>query len=160
MQHIKILAVGKAGGFYASGIAEYAKRLKGLCSFEAVELQQEAVDEKKASSATIAAALEKEGLRILAAVPKGALLVALCVEGELKTTQQFCHMLEKTANLGVSSTVFAIGSSFGLSCGVKTAATHKISLGKMTMPHQMARLLLTEQIYRAMMLRSGRKYDK
>lgn len=160
MQHISVLAVGKAGGFYAQGIQEYIKRLQPHCRFEVTELPEEVLDEKKASAALIEAALEKEGVRLLAAVPKGALLVALCVEGRLQTSEEFSTMLEKAALEGISAVAFAIGSSQGLAPAVKTAAAHKISLSKMTLPHQLARLVLAEQIYRAMMIRSGSRYHK
>lgn len=159
MQHVKVLAVGKAGGFYADAIREYQKRLGPLCRFEAVELPEEVLDEKKASPAQVAAALEKEGARLLAAVPKGALLVALCVEGKQQTTEAFSAMLEEAALHGTPAVAFAIGSSFGLGPAVK-AAGQKLSLSGMTLPHQLARLVLTEQIYRAMMIRGGSRYHK
>lgn len=160
MQHIKVLAVGKAGGFYADAIREYQKRLGPLCRFEAVELPEEVLDEKKASPAQVAAALEKEGARLLAAVPQGALLVALCVEGRQQTTEAFSAMLEEAALRGTPAVAFAIGSSFGLGTAVKAAAGQKLSLSGMTLPHQLARLVLTEQIYRAMMIRGGSRYHK
>lgn len=160
MQHIKLLAVGKAGAFYADGIQEYTKRLGPLCRFEAVEIAEEVLDEKKASPAQVQAALEKEGARLLAAVPKGALLVALCVEGKQQTSEEFAAMLEDAALHGTPAVAFAIGSSWGLAPAVKAAAGRKLSLGQMTLPHQLARLVLTEQIYRALMIRGGSRYHK
>ena len=160
MQHIKVLAVGKAGGFYADGIREYAKRLNPLCRFEWVEIAEEVLDEKKASPALIEAALHREGQRILAAVPKGALLVALCIEGKQHSSEELSAMLEEAAQRGTPAVAFAIGSSWGLAPEVKQAAGQKLSMSKMTLPHQLARLVLTEQIYRALMIRSGSRYHK
>lgn len=160
MQHITILAVGKAGGFYAEGVAEYQKRLGSLCRFEVLELAEEPLREKNATPAQVEAALQKEGARILAAVPKGAQLVALCVEGRQISSPAFAALLEETAASGAPAVAFAIGSSHGLAPQVKQAAGHRLSLGELTLPHQLARLVLTEQIYRALMIRSGSRYHK
>lgn len=160
MQHITVIAVGKLDGAYAAGVAEYAKRLSRLCKLSIVEIPEETVDEKSASLALIAAALEKEGARILAAVPKGAALVALCVEGKALSTEQFAARLDEAANSGAGHMAFAIGSSHGLAPAVKARAGLKLSLSSMTLPHQLARLVLTEQIYRALMIRAGARYHK
>ena len=160
MQHITVIAVGKASGFYAQSVAEYAKRLQPLCRFTISELPEETIREKKVSAAQIQAALEKEGAQILAAVPKGATLVALCIEGKMLTSEAFCAMLDEGAQSGAPSVAFAIGSSHGLANTVKDVAALRISLSAMTLPHQLARLVLCEQIYRAMSIRAGTKYHK
>lgn len=160
MQHITVIAVGKAGGFYADGIAEYEKRLSRLCRFEQVVLAEERLDEKTAGPAAIAAALAKEGQRILDAVPAGAALVALCVEGKAATTEALAAFLDDAAQSGRAAVAFAIGSSHGLAEEVKKAAVWRLSLSGMTLPHQLARLVLSEQIYRAFSIRAGTKYHK
>lgn len=160
MQHITIIAVGRAAGFYADGVAEYQKRLRPLCRFALVEVAEEPLDEKSASPALVAAALEKEGQRILAAVPKNTSLVALCVEGRQLSSEAFAQKLADMAQSGAPAVAFAIGSSHGLGEGVKRAAALKLSLGEMTLPHQLARLVLAEQVYRAMAIRGGSRYHK
>lgn len=160
MQHITIIAVGKAQSFYAAGVAEYAKRLRPLCHFSLVELAEEPLDEKSASPASIAAALQREGERILAALPKGALSVALCIEGATLSTPAFAALLDNAAQSGQNHVAFVIGSSHGLSPQLKAACTRQLSLSPMTMPHQLARLVLAEQIYRALSIRGGSKYHK
>ena len=160
MQHITVIALGKAAGHAAAGVAEYQKRLAPLCRFSVQELAEERVDEKSAGSALIQAALEKKGRRILAAVPKGARLVALCVEGGQMTSEAFAAYLDAAAQSGAPDVAFVIGSSHGLSEEVKRAAALKLSLSQMTLPHQLARLVLCEQIYRALSIRAGSKYHK
>lgn len=160
MQHIKVIALGRAAGFYADGVAEYQKRMGRHCRFELVELAEEPVDEAHASPALVAAALEKEGGRILAAVPKAARLVALCVEGKQQTSEEFSAFLADAALGGAPAVAFAIGSSHGLAPAVKRQAALRLSLSGLTLPHQLARLVLVEQIYRAMMIRAGSRYHK
>ncbi|MDL2324728.1 23S rRNA (pseudouridine(1915)-N(3))-methyltransferase RlmH [Ruminococcaceae bacterium OttesenSCG-928-A16] len=161
MQRITVIALGKLNSpFYAAGVAEYAKRLAPLCKFEMVELAEESIDEKTAGPAAIQAALEKEAARILAAVPKGARIVALCVEGKPLTSEIFADYLNTAALSGAGDVAFVIGSSHGLSPGIKQKAALRLSISAMTLPHQLARLVLTEQIYRAFMIRTGSKYHK
>lgn len=160
MQHITIIAVGKAVDFCKNGIDEYKKRLSTLCRFDIIELPEEPFNEKTASDTQVNTALQREGKRILAAVPKGAKLCALCVEGKQLTSEGFAQYLEDAAISGEGSIAFAIGASHGLSDEVKNAASLKLSISSMTLPHQLARLVLSEQIYRAFMIRGGRTYHK
>lgn len=161
MQRITVVAIGKLSSqFYAAGVAEYAKRLAPLCKFEMIELPEETLDEKTAGAAAITAALEKEAGRILAAIPKGTRIVALCVEGKPLTSESFADVLQEAALSGIGSMAFVIGSSHGLSETVKQKAMLRLSISAMTLPHQLARLVLTEQIYRAFMIRAGSKYHK
>lgn len=161
MQKITIIALGKLNqSYYAQGVAEYAKRLQAFCNFEIIELPEETIDEKSASPAAIHKALEKEAKQILQAVPKGAVLVPLCIEGKQIDSLQFADMLAQQAVGGNGSVAFIIGSSHGLAEAVKSKAMRKLSLSKLTMPHQLARLVLTEQIYRAFMILANSKYHK
>ncbi len=160
MQSITLLCVGKPGKLYAGPIAELEKRLAPLCRFSAVELAEEPLDEKNASPAGIAAALEKEGARLLEKLPRKALVFALCVEGKPLTSEELADTLSAAAVQGAGDIVFLIGSSHGLAPAVKQAAAHKLSLSGMTLPHGLARLVLTEQVYRALMIRAGTKYHK
>lgn len=160
MQHISVLAVGKAAPIYVKALEEYEKRLGGHCHFCLIEVPPEPLNEKNASPAQIKAALEKEGQRLLLALPKAAALVALCVEGQAKDSAAFAQMLAQKAQSGAASVAFAIGSSHGLCQKVKDRAFLRLSLSCMTMPHQLARLVLYEQIYRAVTIQSGMKYHK
>lgn len=161
MQHIKIIGMGKLSeAFYAAGVQEYMKRLSPCCKIEMEEIPEEVVDEKTASASLIAAALKREAEKLMAAVPKGARIVALCVEGQHFGSEEFAKWLDNAAISGNGSVAFIIGSSHGLAPEVKQQAELKLSLSDMTLPHQLARLMLTEQIYRAFMIRNGSKYHK
>lgn len=161
MQRITVIAVGKLStAFYAAGVAQYTKRLGPLCRFAQTEIAEEAIDEKNAGPAIIQAALAKEGARILAALPKGAHIVALCVEGKPLTSEALAAYLQDAATRGAGDVAFVIGSSHGLCGDIKRKAALCLSLSALTLPHQLARLVLTEQLYRAFMIRAGSKYHK
>lgn len=161
MQKITVICVGKLGQeFLQKGCAEYIKRLGGFCELRIVELQEELIREKSAGEAQIARALEKEGERILAAVPKGAALVALCIEGKQISSEELAGLLRERAGSGHADLAFAIGSSHGLAPSVKQRAQLRLSMSRMTFPHQLARLMLLEQIYRAASINAGTRYHK
>ena len=161
MQNIDLICVGKLNAAYcAAGVAEYQKRLGAFCSFRIVELPEETIHEKNASQAVIDKALEKEAAAILASVRKGAAIVALCVEGKLISSEELAGYIAERALSGAGDIAFVIGSSHGLSPTVKKAAALKFSMGRITLPHQLARLVLTEQIYRAFTIQHGVKYHK
>lgn len=160
MQHLTVIAVGRPGKAYAALLADYERRLGRMCRFAAIELPEEPLDEKNASPAQVAAALAKEGARVLAALPKGAALAALCVEGKGLSTEELAARLDEAAQSGAGHLAFAIGSSHGLSDEVKAAAALRLSLSAMTLPHQLARLVLSEQLYRCLSIRAGTRYHK
>ena len=118
------------------------------------------IADKNASDKQIAKALQKEGETILASVRKGAYLVALCVEGRQVSSEDLAAMIAERAMSGAGYMAFVIGSSHGLDDSVKRAAQARISLGRITLPHQLARLVLTEQLYRACTINAGMKYHK
>ena len=105
-------------------------------------------------------ALEKEGAAILAQVKRGAALVALCVEGKQLSSEELAGWIEKQGVGGCGDLAFVIGSSHGLAPAVKQAAALRFSMGRITLPHQLARLVLCEQIYRAFSINAGSKYHK
>ena len=155
MQNIDLIAIGKMNAaYFAQGVAEYQKRLGGFCNFRIIELPEVQIADKNASDKQIAKALQKEGEAILASVRKGAYLVALCVEGRQVSSEDLAAMIAERAM------AFVIGSSHGLDDSVKRAAQARISLGRITLPHQLARLVLTEQLYRACTINAGMKYHK
>ena len=145
--------------YFAEGVAEYQKRLAAFASFRIIELPEEKIEEKNASDAVVKKALDKEGKAILSNVRKGAAIVAMCIEGRQISSDELAQFLADRANSGAGDVAFVIGSSHGLSDEVKKAAL-KFSMGRITMPHQLARLVLTEQIYRACTINAGMKYHK
>ena len=161
MQNIDLICIGKLNAsYFAAGVAEYQKRLGGFCNFRIVELPEATIADKNASEKQIAKALEKEGEAILHAVRKGAYLVALCVEGKQISSEELADLLAQRAGSGAGDVAFVIGSSHGLDERVKRAAQARISLGRITLPHQLARLVMTEQLYRACTINAGLKYHK
>lgn len=161
MQNIDLICLGKLNAKYcAEGVAEYAKRLSAFANFRIIELPEEKIEEKNASPALVARALEKEGKAILSSLRKGESLVALCVEGKIVSSEDLADLLAQKAGSGAGDVAFVIGSSHGLSDEVKRAASARISLGRITLPHQLARLVLTEQIYRACCINRNIKYHK
>ena len=161
MQNIDLICLGKLNARYcAEGVAEYAKRLSAFVHFRVVELPEEKIEEKNASPALVARALDKEGKAILGSLRKGQALVALCVEGKLVSSEDIADLLAQRAGSGAGDVAFVIGSSHGLSDQVKRAAAARISLGRITLPHQLARLVLAEQLYRACTINAGMKYHK
>ncbi len=112
------------------------------------------------SEAQIAAALEAEGRRLLAKVPSGATVAALCIEGRELSSVQLAETFSRWTVGGASHVVLLIGGSWGLSEEAKRAASLRLSMSPMTFPHQMARIMLLEQIYRAMQIQHGGKYHK
>ncbi|MDR0883693.1 MAG: 23S rRNA (pseudouridine(1915)-N(3))-methyltransferase RlmH [Oscillospiraceae bacterium] len=142
---------------YRAAAAEYTKRLQGLCRLSVRELEPAYLPQNP-SDKEIRAALDKEGALLLRAVPAGATLCALCVEGAALPTEEFANRVQEFDTRG--TLVFAIGSSHGLSDAVKQAAAWRLSLSPMTFPHELAQVVLLEQIYRAQMLAAGRSYHK
>lgn len=161
MQNIDLICLGKLNAAYcAAGVAEYQKRLSAFCNFRIIELPEELIREKNASAAVIEKALDKEGTAILSHVRKGTAIVAMCVEGKLVSSEDLAAFVSERALQGAGDIAFVIGSSHGLSPKVKQAAALKFSMGRITLPHQLARLVLTEQIYRAFSINNGIKYHK
>ena len=160
MQKITILCVGKLKEkFYTDAVAEYAKRLSRYCKLEIVELPEERLPEAP-SPAQIAAALEKEASAIRSKLPSSALIIALCVEGKLRSSEDLARMLADSAGRSQSQVVFLIGGSFGLDPSVKALAAERLSMSPMTFPHHLARVMVLEQIYRAYQINAGTRYHK
>ena len=156
MQNIDLICIGKMNAaYFAAGVEEYRKRLGGFCNFRIIELPEYAIADKNAGDKQIAKALQKEADAILASVRK-----ALCVEGKQISSEELAEMLAQRAGSGAGDIAFVIGSSHGLDDRVKQAAKARISMGRITLPHQLARLVLTEQLYRACTINAGMKYHK
>ena len=159
MIRVKIIALGRLKEKYLSAaVEEYSKRLSRYCSLETAELSPKALPDNP-SEAQIAAALEAEADMIIKAIPQGSRVVALCIEGKQSSSEELSLSLEKAAMSGGSVT-YIIGSSFGLANRVKAVADEKMSMSRMTFPHQLARVMLLEQIYRGFKINEGSAYHK
>lgn len=160
MFDLTLLVMGKLKEkFYLSAAAEYEKRLKGYCSFKIVELPEYRLAENP-SPAEIQAGLEKEADLILSKIPKGAWLCVLTPEGKIISSEDLADKVRDIKNSGKSSACFLIGSSFGMAQRIKDKADFKLSMGKMTFPHHLARIMVLEQLYRAEAIQAGSKYHK
>ena len=157
---VHVICVGKLKEkFYAEAAAEYAKRLGGYCRLQLTELPEEKLPQSP-SRAQIDAALEREGAAIRGKLPAGAAVIALCVEGELLSSEALTERLERWTAGGTGTLAFVIGSSYGLHPSVKEAARLRLSMSPMTFPHHLARVMLLEQIYRAFKINEGSGYHK
>ena len=160
MQKVTILCVGKLKEkFYADAVAEYTKRLGRFCKLDIVELAEERLPEDP-SPAQIGAALAKEADAIRGKLPASAYVIAMCVEGKTRSSEELAQLMSDSASRGDSHLVFLIGGSFGLHPSVKELAAVKLSMSPMTFPHHLARVMLLEQIYRAYQINAGSKYHK
>lgn len=155
---ITILAVGKLKEKYLrDAVAEYAKRLTLFAKLDFIEIAEEKMPENF-SAAEKEKTLVREGERLLARVPEGSELIVLDVAGEELSSEELSARISDWMTGGASHITFLIGGPFGLSPAVRNAARLRLSLSRMTFTHQMARLLLTEQIYRAFKILRGEKY--
>ena len=155
---IRIVAVGKLKEKYLrEGVAEYEKRLSPFASVELRETREEYMAENP-SEAQRQQTLAKEGERLLRLVPERSFLIVLDVKGKLLSSEALAKELASLALQGQSDLTFLIGGAFGLSPAVRERADLRISFSPMTFTHQMVRLLLYEQIYRAFKINRGEKY--
>ncbi|MFD0960317.1 23S rRNA (pseudouridine(1915)-N(3))-methyltransferase RlmH [Paenibacillus chungangensis] len=158
--HIQIAAVGKLKEKYlVLGIAEYAKRLGPYVKLTLTEVPDERAPETM-SPAEEAAVREREGERLLAQLKPDAHVIALALDGELWSSEDLAGQLDKLATYGRSHVAFVIGGSTGLAPAVLQHAQQKLSFGRMTLPHQLMRLVLIEQVYRAVKINRGEPYHK
>lgn len=157
MEKVELLCVGTVREpALRQLIAEYQKRLLRFCTFNIIELDEKPL--VKEAPAQISRALDSEGECILKKLDN-SFNIALCVEGKKYDSVSFANLLEKVM-LQNSKLKFIIGSSYGLSDAVKQKADVRLSLSAMTFPHQLSRLILIEQIYRAYKIRANEKYNK
>ncbi len=160
MFDITLITMGKLKEkFYISAAQEYAKRLSGYCHFTLVELPESRLPENP-SPAEIAAGLEKEAETILARIPKSSWFCVFTPEGKELSSEKFAEKMKDVKLSGKSSAIFLIGSSFGMAPKVKERADFRLSMGPMTFPHHLARIMVLEQLYRAEAIQAGSKYHK
>lgn len=160
MFEITLIAMGKLKeSFYLSAASEYTKRLGGYCKFRLLELPEAKLPDDP-SPGDIAAGLEKEADAILSKIPRGAWLCIFTPEGKELSSEEFAQRLRTVKNSGKSSACFLIGSSFGIAPRIKAQADFRLSMGRMTYPHHLARIMVLEQLYRAEAIQAGSKYHK
>ncbi|HGQ4335723.1 TPA: 23S rRNA (pseudouridine(1915)-N(3))-methyltransferase RlmH [Streptococcus pneumoniae] len=157
---IKVVTVGKLKEKYLKDdIAEYSKRISRFAKFEMIELSDEKTPDK-ASESENQKILEIEGQRILSKIADRDFVIVLAIEGKTFFSEEFSKQLEETSIKGFSTLTFIIGGSLGLSSSVKNRANLSVSFGRLTLPHQLMRLVLVEQIYRAFTIQQGFPYHK
>lgn len=160
MLAVRLICVGKLGErFWAEAVREYEKRLSAYCRLEIVELPEQRLPQSP-SAGEIAQAIEKEAALIEDRLPAGAAVVALCVEGKLFSSEELAGYLERLTVSGTSRLCLLIGGSHGLAERVKRRAALRLSMSAMTFPHHLARVMVLEQLYRALNIAAGGKYHK
>lgn len=159
MMTIKLIAVGTlSADYYRKAAAEYQKRLSGYCRLIITEIPEHKLPQNP-SPAQIEQGLKKEGRAILDAAA-GSHMVAMCIGGRRISSEGLAELIDRTALYENSAMSFIIGSSHGLSPEVESAANTRLSLSDMTLPHELCRVVLTEQLYRAFSIIAGGKYHK
>lgn len=160
MLNIKLICVGKLREkFYIDAFAEYSRRLSAYCKFECVELNETKLGDAP-SDREIANALDKESLDIERAIPKDAYVIAMCVGAKQMKSEELAEKLCSLAVSGRARICFLIGGSFGLSERIKARADLRLGMSEMTFPHHLARVMLSEQIYRSFKINEGSRYHK
>lgn len=157
---MKLICVGKMKErFFVEAFEEYRKRLSAYCRLELSELQETRLPAEP-SEKEIEAGLQKEAAEILRSIPPDAYAVALCVEGRQLKSEGVAELIRDRENSGKPRLCLIVGGSFGLAPAVKSRADMRLSMSEMTFPHHLARIMLTEQIYRGFKILEGSKYHK
>ena len=160
MLEVNVICIGKLKEPYLrDACAEYTKRLSAFCKLKVTELAPERLSDSP-SQAEIEKALLIEGKKILEKIPERSAIISMCIEGKQLSSQELSEKLSLLAAQGTGSVAFVIGGSFGLSQEVKKKSALRLSVSKMTFPHQLFRVMLLEQIYRAFQIQTGTKYHK
>lgn len=157
MIRITVVAVGKLKEcFWADACAEYLKRLKAYAKVEVKEIAD--IDPAKAGG--VDAARDREGSAVLAAIPEQSHAILLAIEGKERSSEGLARRLDSLALAGTSDLTFIVGGSDGVSDAVRTRANEQLSFGPITLPHNLARVVLLEQVYRAFKISRGEPYHK
>ncbi len=157
MIRITVVAVGKLKErFWADACAEYLKRLKAYAKVEVKEIAD--IDPAKAGG--VDAARDREGSAVLAAIPEQSHAILLAIEGKERSSEDLARRLDSLALAGTSDLTFIVGGSDGVSDAVRARANEQLSFGPITLPHNLARVVLFEQVYRAFKISRGEPYHK
>ncbi|MEE1504958.1 MAG: 23S rRNA (pseudouridine(1915)-N(3))-methyltransferase RlmH [Acutalibacteraceae bacterium] len=160
MMNITVIALGKLKEKYLTdAINEYSKRISAYGKLQIIELTPVRLSDNP-SQTEIDNALSKEAEEIKKKIPNNSYVFSLCIEGKEKSSESFAKAINDAALNGKSNIVFIIGSSFGLSPEIKSLSDFKLSFSPMTFPHQLMRVMLLEQIYRAFQINNNGKYHK
>lgn len=160
MINIRLICVGTLKENYLrQASAEYEKRLGSLCKLSITEIKEQKLPHNP-SPAQIEKALSAEADRILSSIPAQSKIISLCIEGQSMDSVEFASKIEKWALAGQGSITFIIGSSHGLDKKIKDKSSVRLSMSGMTFPHQLARIMLLEQLYRAFQISINSKYHK
>ena len=160
MLTVNIICIGKLKETYwREACAEYQKRLSAFCRLQIIELS-EVRTPAEPSAAQIAQVIEREGEQILAKLPSAGVVVPLCIEGKELSSEALSEFLQQAPLRGKSEVSFLIGGSYGLSDAAKAQGEIRLSMSRMTFPHQLARVMLLEQLYRAFQIAGHGKYHK
>lgn len=158
--NIKIITVGKIKEKYIQeGIKEYSKRLSRYCILDIIEIDDEKAPENL-SDKEMEIVKQKEGERILGKIPQNSFVVALAIEGKQLSSEDLAEKMSDVMVQGINDITFIIGGSLGLSPEVLNSSDFKLSFSKMTFPHQLMRLILLEQVYRAWRIIKNEPYHK
>ena len=160
MQKVSIICVGKMKEkFYINAAAEYTKRLSRFCKLEILELPEDRLPDDP-SQAQIDAALAKEADAIRAKLPSSAYIIAMCVEGKTRSSEELAGLVRTFEQNAAKHLVILIGGSFGMAESLKKEAWVRLSMSPMTFPHHLARVMVLEQVYRAFKINEGSSYHK
>ena len=160
MLGVRLICVGKLGEkFWAQAVKEYEKRLGAYCKLEIIELPEQRLPQTP-SEGEIAQALDREAALIESRIWPGAAVIAMCVEGKTMSSEQLADYFSRLTVSGTSKICLLIGCSCGLSERVKQRAALRLSMSPMTFPHHLARVMVLEQVYRALNIVAGGKYHK
>lgn len=161
MLNVNLITVGKLKESYLrDACAEYQKRLQAFCKLNIVELNESRLSDSP-SEKEIKTALSNEGKAMMSLLSGNSCYnITMCIEGIQLSSVKFAEKLEKISVDGKSTVNIVIGSSFGIADEIKAMSDFKLSMSEMTFPHQLARVMLLEQLYRAFQINSGGKYHK
>ena len=157
--NIKIYAIGKIKDFYKAGVDEYLKRISGYSKIEVIELKDESIIDKP-SDLEIKKAIDNEGKRVNSLLKNNEFLIGLDLNKKEMDSVEFSKFLIEKLESNGSNISFVIGGSYGLSEELKKRVNTSISISKFTLPHQLARLVLVEQIFRAFKIINNETYHK
>ena len=157
---VSIVCVGKLREkFYQDAAQEYLKRLSRLMPVNIIEIPDEK-EPANPSEALCEAVMRREGENILKHIPQKAYVIAMCIEGKMLDSEKLAQRMSDLFTQGKSDVVFVIGGSLGLHPSVVSRADFKLSMSPMTFPHQLARVMLLEQLFRAAKINAGERYHK
>lgn len=160
MLSVKLICVGRMREkFYIEAFNEYLKRLQPYCKLQLVEPTEQKLGDSP-SQKELEKALDREAEDILTAIPSDSYVIALCIEGRELSSEALAKLVAKVEGSGRPRMCFIIGGSYGLSPKVKAKADLKLSMSPMTFPHHLARVMLSEQLYRSFKINEGSRYHK